>query len=668
MFLLAIRKSCFRRVKRAALCLALIGTAVVSGRSEIIPPDRRVDWIPGVTVGVEGGIPDRTIIYTNLVQAGADPTGQRDCSDILLKVYQSCPSNRVIFVPEGYYLLNKAINLGVKNGITIRGAGMNRTVFIDGAQTGGYMFNVGAWAPRPAQPIVGGTTKGSTTLQVATTTGVTVGRLIRISSLNRDSNPPVISVNGFQRMMRQFCEVTAVTANTISIWPPLYWDHPLDLEPTYEVNNASTEMIGFEDFTLTHTNQFTGVIGKIGQTWTIAGVKNIWWKNIKSHYSPGVHVGLNVTLYPEIRGCEFREAQGVGSNGGQIIMYGDVCGGLVEDNLFYKGSPSIEVNIACAGNVFAYNYSLESQTPGLIMGLDFDANHGPHAYMNLWEGNVGGLLISDGYFGSSSHNVVFRNWLQASHPTFPGFWRAVDLCRWTTFYSVVGNVLGTSTAKYKAYHWNNTDFSYLSAYMYRHGYPNVGNLGFKGRTPDIAWNYPGDAYRVAKVTVSSINTTNLIGDFSKVTNSGVSLVFQSASSTNVYYPRDGSVRAVTKGTATGITVNRPVTLNSGDSVYRVDATAFQHLQTTDQATHVLHGNYDFFSKDTLWSSAIPDRTLPASMYRGSSPPSWWPSGLAWPPIGPDVPNSVSTIQAAALNLVNVKTLIPAQVRYHASPG
>jgi hypothetical protein len=649
-------------------------SVVASLRSEIIPPDRRVDWTPGVTVGVRGGIPNRTILFTNLVDAGADPTGRRDCSDILLDVYRRCPSNRVIYVPEGYYLLNKAMNLGAGNrvtgqgnGITIRGAGMNRTVFINGAQAGGYMFNVGAWAPVPARPILGGTTKGSTTLEVASTTGVVVGRLIRISSLNRDSNPTVISVSGFQRMMRQLCEVTAVTTNTISIWPPLYWDHPMDLEPTYEVNNAVTEMVGFEDFTLTHTNQFTGGLGKIGQTWTIAGVKNIWWRNVKSRYSTGVHVGLNVTLYPEIRGCEFREAQSSGSNGGQIIMYGDVCGGLVEDNIFYKGSPSIEVNIACAGNVFGYNYSLECQTPGFIMGLDFDANHGAHPYMNLWEGNVGGLLISDGYFGSSSHNVVFRNWLQASHPTFPGFWRAVDLCRWTTFYSVVGNVLGTSGAKYKGYDWNNTDFN-PSYYIYRHGYPNVGNLYFKGKTPDVAWNYPGDAFRITTATVSSINTTNLVGDFTGVTNVGMALLFQSASSTNLYYPRDGAVRAVTMGTATGVTVNRPVTLNSGDSVYKVDATAYQQLQTTDAATHIIHGNYDFFNRDTVWSEGIPDRTLPPSMYLGASAPSWWTSNLAWPPIGPDVPSSVSTIQAAALNLVNVKTLIPAQVRYHIRPG
>ena len=37
------------------------------------------------------------------------------------------------------------------------------------------------------------------------------------------------------------------------------------------------------------------------------------------------------------------------------------------------------------------------------------ANHGPHNMLNLIEGNVFHWYKDDGYFGSSSHNTLFRN-------------------------------------------------------------------------------------------------------------------------------------------------------------------------------------------------------------------------------------------------------------------
>jgi hypothetical protein len=74
------------------------------------------------------------------------------------------------------------------------------------------------------------------------------------------------------------------------------------------------------------------------------------------------------------------------------------------------------------------------------------------------------------------------------------------------------------------------------------------------------------------------------------------------------------------------------------------------------ATLLRWGNFDYENNATRWeASEIPSdvgvpttQTLPASL-RYTSTPSWWPNGLAWPPVGPDLNPMVAEI--------------PAQVRY-----
>jgi hypothetical protein len=71
--------------------------------------------------------------------------------------------------------------------------------------------------------------------------------------------------------------------------------------------------------------------------------------------------------------------------------------------------------------------------------------------MTLWEGNVISHMQADDIWGSSSHQVFFRNWLwgdetgnfagyDSTHPSY-GF-VALDWAELQHFYSAVGNVLG----------------------------------------------------------------------------------------------------------------------------------------------------------------------------------------------------------------------------------
>ena len=79
--------------------------------------------------------------------------------------------------------------------------------------------------------------------------------------------------------------------------------------------------------------------------------------------------------------------------------------------------------------MIAYNYIVN--VPGW---WDISVNHGPHNMLNLIEGNVFTWYKDDGYFGSSSHNTLFRNRID---------WE-VSLKHFSNYYNIVGNVLGTA--------------------------------------------------------------------------------------------------------------------------------------------------------------------------------------------------------------------------------
>jgi hypothetical protein len=60
-------------------------------------------------------------------------------------------------------------------------------------------------------------------------------------------------------------------------------------------------------------------------------------------------------------------------------------------------------------------------------------------------------------------------------------------------------------------------------------------------------------------------------------------------------------------------------------------------------TLLRHGNWDSVTNGVVWDPAIPDRTLPASLYLPAKP-SWF-GNLAWPAFGPDAISLSSTIPA-----------------------
>jgi hypothetical protein len=100
--------------------------------------------------------------------------------------------------------------------------------------------------------------------------------------------------------------------------------------------------------------------------------------------------------------------------------------------------------------------------------------------MNLVEGNIAGGFGSDGYFGSTSHITVARNWFTATHPTCTDNLIAVNIGRWNNYFNLVGNILGTSSFSSAGLYHPRSEFNYSDQVIYKLGYPNMGNNGFNG--------------------------------------------------------------------------------------------------------------------------------------------------------------------------------------------
>jgi len=468
-------------VLRLAAFLAMWVSWACGAAAEIIPADRRVDWTPGVTVGVPGGIPtDRThLIDVTQAPYNADKTGATDARGAIQAAINAASKGDVVYLPAGTYRVDGQINIGsARSHITIRGAG-DATV-ID-SHSPSVVFSVGSGSSwkwdHPLVPITDGMAKGSTTLTVSDTSAFKVGQIIHITELN-DPTLPVVHVKGFQRMRKQKTAVVSKTATTVTIFPPLYWTLKSSLSPQIAVAADQLNGLGIEDLKIN---------GKNGKAHTLIGLSQCygcWIKNVHTALAANYHIGLSDSLHCEVRHCYIDELNHAGPNGAGLLM-GASSACLVEDNIVFKCFPHLEINAGCSGNVFAYNFAENNFTFG-IMGCAIDCNHGAHNSFDLYEGNIASVFQSDGYHGSASHITAFRNWFHGtcdtSEPKTDQFGRCVALNRFSRHFSIVGNILGRTGYTYL---YDNADngTGYADRYIYNLGLPNMGNGGFKGYAP-----------------------------------------------------------------------------------------------------------------------------------------------------------------------------------------
>ncbi|HYF48411.1 MAG TPA: right-handed parallel beta-helix repeat-containing protein, partial [Planctomycetota bacterium] len=158
----------------------------------------------------------------------------------------------------------------------------------------------------------------------------------------------------------------------------------------------------------------------------------------------------------EIRDCYFHHANAFGAGHAYgVWLFAGATDTLVENNILYYLTCGVLLECSGPGNVAAYNYCdkfFGRDYPDTDWGYAGIDTHGAHCWMNLFEGNVTAAFTADFYWGSGSHNVLFRNLFHCDQLMVDGRPMPINVIavRWDErnyFNSCIGNVLGREGMK-----------------------------------------------------------------------------------------------------------------------------------------------------------------------------------------------------------------------------
>jgi hypothetical protein len=452
----------------------------------VIPDNRRINW--GSSVGVPGGIPNRTTICST-INAATYGNGTTDAAPAINAAISACPANQVVYLPAGTYLLNSVITL--TSNITLRGAGPGATIIRPPAgSVRAIQSNTSGTTLSSARSILSGSTKGSTSITVSDASGIQVGSLLDIYQ----ANDPDFYWSRWQPEARvddqtgQFVIVTAVNGTTISFQDPLVWDFTLN--PRLKYWNGGMRFGGVENLTIS-ADAANGARELVLFSRSYAS----WIKNVETVGGDNnSHIALMAALRTEIRDSYIHDSYSTADGYGIQTFFnnqpygrGGSTGALIENNVFsgLRVGLMLETEV---GSVLSYNFfrniRFVSWTTNQVYSIN--ANHGHQGMMQLYEGNVGTGMENDGYHGSTGHLTIYRNRFHGQHvdPNRVNNVITLSLNRYSYYHNVMGNVLGFSGWPGSGlYEMTASGHSPSIPVIYRFGYPNLGNNNYSATNP-----------------------------------------------------------------------------------------------------------------------------------------------------------------------------------------
>lgn len=373
---------------------------------EIIPPERRVIWNPGIP----GGIPEVSGPVVSILDHGADPSGEQDSYATIVGAMAALPaSGGVVLVPEGKFRIGSKLTIS-RDHIVIRGTGWKSKLLLgasgDGIEVSTYQR--GSWQS-PGRAI----RKGDTTVVVANGTLFTAGEFAEIE---QDNDPdlmytdPEWNQSWAENSVGQFFRVKNVDADTLTFDAPVNLDFSESLNVRIRPQNL-IQYVGFEDLYLEKT------VAE-GHTLLFKNAAYCWVRNVESYHTRRTHVHQTSCLNNEVRESYFHRSYSYGGGG---AGYGVECGfhvtnSLVENNIFDSLRHAMIIQVGANGNVYGYNYSIrpvqgEGETNLNVGWVPPDISiHGHYPFMNLFEGNeVEEIGIGDWWGPAGPGNTYFRN-------------------------------------------------------------------------------------------------------------------------------------------------------------------------------------------------------------------------------------------------------------------
>jgi hypothetical protein len=356
-------------------------------------------------VGVSGGIPRRTTIFTTL-SPGAT-------AEQINSALASCPSDQVVFLNAGTYNLAATLLLA-KNNVTLRGAtdanGAPTTVlnFTSSAgiriQAGSGGWDIANSGSFTSSNVSSGATRGSTSLNLATTpTSLQTGQILFISAPSSST----VTGGGWSlwfgsRPFTQVVKVTGKSGNTVSFTPAINADYlSTGVQAHWRSASSTIERSGIESLSLTRGGSVSG--NYIG----FFGADSCWSLNVKTYNVPSstYHCYIYASHRVELRECNFSHMSNL-TNSTYCILGVHSSGLLIENNVFHD-CPNVFPMMGVSGSAFTYNY---------ITNLPYDPGswlsqivffHGSHSHYNLFEGNSVATHYLDSGAGSRN-NLFFR--------------------------------------------------------------------------------------------------------------------------------------------------------------------------------------------------------------------------------------------------------------------
>ncbi len=377
-----------------------------AGQDTIIPPDRRIQWDPGIP----GGIPEVTGPVESILDHAADPSGIADSKSAIQSAISALPAGGgVVFFPEGKYRISSKISIG-KDGIVFRGEGRKSKLF---SEANGECLEVITYERGSWQTLPGGASKGDMTVTVEDGSRFTPGEFAEIDQVNDSAlmyTDPDWIVDWAENAVGQLFEVESVSGNQVTFKTPVNHNFTDSLNARIRPQGF-VRNVGFEDF-------YIEKMVANNHTIMFKNTAYCWVKGVESYHTRRTHVTHNTSLGQTIRDSYFHASFDYGGGGSG---YGVECGYhttncLVENNIFDSLRHAMIIQVGANGNVYGYNYSInpvqgEGET-NLNQGWDPPdiSIHGHYPYMNLFEGNeLEEMGIGDFWGPAGPGNTYFRN-------------------------------------------------------------------------------------------------------------------------------------------------------------------------------------------------------------------------------------------------------------------
>jgi hypothetical protein len=368
---------------------------------DVLAPSRRIEWNPGVP----GGIPEGPIAV-RVADFGATGNGSSDDAGAFQQAIDSLPaSGGVVYAGAGTYKLRSTLYL--RDGVVLRGAGSDATYLeSDLGGSSASAVEIVGWDFGSWRGVSGGFQKGSTQLTLSDASGITAPMFAEIQQTNDAGvmyTQPEWNVSWAENSVGEMVRIVAVSGNTVTLESPLNMTYQAGLSPILRPHDL-VERAGLERLNIRRVDNGNG------HTIRINHAAYPWIREVESQTTGRSHVSMSATYRCEIRDSYFHDSQNYSEPGRGYGVSLDlhVTDCLIENNVFKALRHSMMVQMGANGNVFGYNYSLDSQFP---YGVPEDISiHGHYPFMNLFEGNVVDEIgVGDWWGPAGPGNTLLRN-------------------------------------------------------------------------------------------------------------------------------------------------------------------------------------------------------------------------------------------------------------------